>query len=159
RGGRRCASRRCTRRSGDSHQYHSAYGLVVRPLHFLAQALDILFRNTVWIFLEQRENVLDSPMSALKLIDHALQQRRTALIISLADAAPADVLEQFFGQSRLVIDRRDSRGRGRGDPRKRRQELIWIPQPPSLLDDPCRLDGDTSARPLLGRRKIRSSGD
>src|SRR5262249_3812159 len=113
----------------------------------------------VWIFLKQREDVLDGPMPALELIDHALEQCRAALIVALANAALADVLEQVRGQGRFVVDGRSSHGRGRCDPRKRRQELVRVPQPAGLLDDPRRFDGDASARPLLGGRKIRSSGD
>src|SRR5262249_7547415 len=159
RGGHRCAPGRCPRRSGGGHQYHSAYSLGVGPLDFLTQALFVFGADTVWIFLKQREDVLDGPMPAFELIDHALEQCRAALIVALANAALADVLEQVRGQGRFVVDGRSSHGRGRCDPRKRRQELVRVPQPAGLLDDPRRFDGDASARPLLGGRKIRSSGD
>src|SRR5262249_16096033 len=104
-------------------------------------------------------NILDAPMPALELIDDALEQRGSALVVALADAALADILEQLHGQGRLGIDRSSGCSVGFCDLRKRCSWFIGVPQATSLLDDPRRLDRGEAARLLLDAGEIRGSGD
>ena len=141
----------------------AVFDLPKRPLDLGAKPLGIFRSNALWVTIEERVNSLERPATLLQVADHAMKEPGARLVRAEADAAVANVLEEFGWQARLVGRRRRRRGaratgRARAGRRRlgreRRHERLGIPYRTGTLDDACRLRERASARTLGFRWEV-----
>src|SRR5262249_20076159 len=122
--------------------------------------LGILLRDALRVLLQQFGDGLYRPTSQPELLYDSVKQRRAVVVWT---AAVVDCFKQFIRERGLVGFQ--SRGlrlrlslRRRRWGRERGEQLIRVPQPAGVLEDPGRLDRDTAARLLFPRGEVWSAG-